>query len=332
MNNNKHIKILLDNGLKIKTISKLNESQIKVLAEKFHKLETKEQVIEVPNKKTYKIGPKGGKIGDLSVSQDPSTKEVMVQMGEDATIDFVNDPDATADGMPTTEGEMNEKYKSTAQQKFFWSKCTKSGDKKSRWCKWANEFQKDTKDKNLPEKLHPEKTVKVRKENYERFLEDSIVEMVDKYINPGMTKSQLVNRINEKANKTESFMLRNPKKNSMFSKDEGKEMKTMKRPIGRMFSLGEDTKEKEKTKIKEKEKNPGKKNPFQPKHNPAPKAKGEFKEQEIAPSKPGTKEKTREKDPGKKNPFAPKYNPAPKAGRGSLPNFLKWDKLKVNLK
>jgi len=336
MNNNKHIKILLDNGLNIKTISKLNESQIKVLAEKFHKLESKEQVTEVPSKKTYKIGPKGGKIGDLSVSQDPSTKEVMVQMEEDATIDLVNDPAATADGMPTTEGEMNEKYKSTAQQKFFWSKCTKSGDKKSRWCKWANEFQKDTKDKNLPEKLHPEKTVKVRKENYERFLEDSIVGMVDRYINPGMTKSQLVNRINEKVNKTESFMLRNPKKNTMFSKEEGKEMKTMKRPIGRMFSIGsemsEDTKEKERTKTKEKEKDKEQKNPFAPKHNPKPKAKREFKEQEIAPSKPGTKEKTREKDPGKKNPFAPKYNPAPKAGRGSLPNFLKWDKLKVNLK
>jgi len=336
MNNNKHIKILLDNGLNIKTISKLTESQIRVLTEKFHKLETKEQVIEVPNKKTYKIGPKGGKIGDLSVSQDPSTKEVMVQMGEDATIDFVNDPDATKDGMQTTEGEMNEKYKSTAQQKFFWSKCTKSGDKKSRWCKWANEFQKDTKDKNLPEKLHPEKTVKVRKENYERFLEDSIVGMVDRYINPGMTKSQLVNRINEKVNKTESFMLKRPKKNTMFSKEEGKEMKTMKRPIGRMFSIGsemsEDTKEKERTKTKEKEKDKEQKNPFAPKYNPKPKAKREFKEQEIAPSKPGTKEKTREKDPGKKNPFAPKYNPAPKAGRGSLPNFLKWDKLKVNLK
>jgi len=259
-------------------------------------LETKEQVIEDPNKKTYKIGPKGGKIGDLSVSQDPSTKEVTVQMEEDATIDLVNDPATTADGMPTTEGEMNEKYKSTAQQKFFWSKCTKSGDKKSRWCKWANEFQKDTKDKNLPEKLHPEKTVKVRKENYERFLEDSIVGMVDRYINPGMTKSQLVNRINEKVNKTESFMLKRPKKNTMFSKEEGKEMKTMKRPIGKLSSIGEGTK--------------------------------------TAPARPDTDtdKKEKGKDRDKKTPYGPKYNPKPKAGRGSLPNFLKWDKLKVNLK
>jgi hypothetical protein len=127
-------------------------------------------------------------------------------------------------------------------------------------------------------------------------------------------------------------MLKRPKKNTMFSKEEGNEMKTMKRPIGRMSSLGEDTKEKERTKTKEKEKDKERKNPFQPKHNPAPKAKKEFKEQEIAPSKPGTKEKTREKEPGKKNPFAPKYNPAPKAGKGNMPNWLVWNKLGVNLK
>jgi hypothetical protein len=338
MKTNKYVKILLDNGLGVKTISKLNESQMKVLAEKFEKEESKEQVQQKQTTSTV-VGPKGGvvptKPGQTQVSLKPvanAAPGTMEVVESDDTVDFVMDPAATEDGMPTTEGEMNEKFKSTAQQKFFWNKCTKSGDKKSRWCKWANEFQKDTKDKNLPEKLHPEKTVKVRKENYERFLEDSIVEMVDKYINPGMTKSQLINRITEKVNKSESFMLKRPKKNTMFSKEEGNEMKTMKRPIGRMSSLGEDTKEKERTKTKEKEKDKERKNPFAPKYNPKPKAKKEFKEQEIAPSKPGTKEKTREKEPGKKNPFAPKYNPAPKAGKGNMPNWLVWNKLGVNLK
>jgi hypothetical protein len=229
-------------------------------------------------------------------------------------------------------GETNERFKSTAQQRFFWRKCDKSEDKKSKWCQLANEFQKDTKDKNLPKKLHPEKSVKVKTEGYEKYLEDSIVEMVDRYINPAMTKSQLINTLNEKVNKSESFMLKKPKRNSMFSQDEGKEMKTMKRPIGKMFSLGEDTKEKERTKEKEKEKDKDRKNPYEPKHKPAPKARKEFKEQEVAPSRPDTKERTKEKDPGKKNPFQPKHNPAPKAGKTSLPNFLKWDKLRVNLK
>lgn len=333
MKTNKYVKILLDNGLNVKTISKLNESQMRVLVERFKKLESKEQVTPItqPAKTGFKIQgsgnlPKTDK--GYSLSKNPDGSMDAFPMTEDDTLNIVTDPAAT------TEGETNERFKSTAQQRFFWKKCDNSKDKKSKWCQLADEFQKDTKNKRLPKKLHPEKTVKVKTEGYEKYLEDSIVEMVDRYINPAMTKSQLINTLNEKVNKSESFMLKKPKRNSMFSQDEGKEMKTMKRPIGKMFSLGEDTKEKERTKTreKEKEKGPGKKNPYEPKHRPAPKARKEFKEQEVAPSKPGTKEKTREKGPGKKNPFQPKHNPAPKAGKGTLPNFLKWDKLGVNLK
>ena len=337
MKTNKYVKILLDNGLNVKTISKLNESQMRVLVERFKKLESKEQVTPItqPAKTGFKIQgsgnlPKTDK--GYSLSKNPDGSMDAFPMTEDDTLNIVTDPAATADGIPTTEGETNERFKSTAQQRFFWKKCDNSKDKKSKWCQLADEFQKDTKNKRLPKKLHPEKTVKVKTEGYEKYLEDSIVEMVDRYINPAMTKSQLINTLNEKVNKSESFMLRKPKRNSMFSQDEGKEMKTMKRPIGKMFSLGEDTKEKERTKTREKEKDKERKNPYEPKHRPAPKARKEFKEQEVAPSKPGTKERTKEKDPGKKNPFQPKHRPAPKAGKGSLPNFLKWDKLGVNLK
>lgn len=282
MNNNKHIKILLDNGLNIKTISKLNESQIRVLAEKFNKLETKEQST-TPQNTTPITKP------TTSYLVKPNAKTMVNGVEVDTT-------DGKTVVTPLKEtGETNERFKSTAQQRFFWKKCDNSKDKKSKWCQLANDFQKDTKDKNLPKKLHPEKTVKVKTEGYEMFLEDSIVEMVNRYINPAMTKSQLVKTISEKTNKSDSFMLRRPKKNTMFSKEEGREMKTMKRPIGKMFSTGsemsEDTKEKERTKTREKE-----------------------------------------KDKDRKNPYAPKHNPAPKAGRGSLPNFLKWNNLGVNLK
>ena len=65
---------------------------------------------------------------------------------------------------------------------------------------------------------------------------------------------------------TESFMLKNPKKVTMFSEEEGVEMK---RPIGRLTSLGEDTETKPappKTKPGTK---PGKGNPFKrPNTNP----------------------------------------------------------------
>ena len=345
--------------MNVKTISKLNESQIKVLAEKF---EAKE-AIQTTQQTGYRTVITPGSQANLNVNGT----DISVDPSKGITMMSQTKPVGTGE---VKEQEVSEKFKSTAQQRFFWKKCDNSKDKKSKWCQLADEFQKDTKNKRLPKKLHPEKTVKVKTEGYEKYLEDSIVEMVDRYINPAMTKSQLINTLNEKVNKSESFMLKKPKRNSMFSQDEGKEMKTMKRPIGKMFSLGEDTKEKERTKTKEKEKDKDRKNPYEPKHNPAPKAgdtkekertktrekekdkerknpyepkhrpapkaKNEFKEQTVAPTKPATKQPTRpgikEKDPNKKNPFSPKHSPAPKAVQGSLPNFLKWDKLKVNLK
>ena len=80
---------------------------------------------------------------------------------------------------------------------------------------------------------------------------------------------------------------------------------------------------------------PERKNPFEPKHNPKPKAKSdELKEMygtETAPApvkKPGTKEKS----PGKGTPFQPKHNPKPKAGKSNIPTWLTWNKLGVKLK
>jgi len=331
MKTNKYIKILLDNGLNVKTISKLNESQMKVLAEKF---EAKEAVQTTQQTGFLtKITP--GSTANLNVNGT----DISVDPSKGITMMSQTKPVGTGE---VKEQEVSERFKSTAQQKFFWNKCTKSGDKKSKWCKWANEFQRDTKDKDLPKKLHPEKKVKVKTEGYEKFLEDSIVEMVDRYINPAMTKSQLINTLNEKVNKSESFMLRKPKKNSMFSQDEGKEMKRMKRPISKMFSLGEDNKEKIKpdtdTDTREKDKGKDRKNPYIPKRKTKPKAfKGEYFENTTAPSKPvvnpDTDTDTKEKDKGRKNPFEPKHRPKPKAFTDKkMPTWLTWNKLGVNLK
>ena len=55
------------------------------------------------------------------------------------------------------------------------------------------------------------------------------------------------------------MMLKNPKKNTMFSKNEGMEMK---RPIVRMSSMGENTKEKQRTVT------PGIKTPPKRRNNP----------------------------------------------------------------
>ena len=53
---------LIEKGLSSKTVGKLTESQINVLHSKL----VGEQVTEVPGKKTYKVGPAGGKVGNLN--------------------------------------------------------------------------------------------------------------------------------------------------------------------------------------------------------------------------------------------------------------------------
>jgi len=342
----KDIQRLLENGFKFETIKNWSEKQIKTLSELFKKSETKEAVQTTQQTGfVTKITP--GSAANLSADN----VNISVDPSKGITLKTPNKPVGTGE---TKEGEMTERFESKAQQGLFWAKCKNStGKTKEKWCEMAREFSKSTSKKqykDMPEKKHPEKTAKrtVKKktnENFEKFLEDSIVNMLDKHINPSMTKGKLIKSINERKN-SEPFMLRQPKKNTMFSQDEGKEMKTMKRPIGKMYSIGkemsEDTKEKTRTKPdtdtdkKEKGKDRDRKNPFQPKHKPAPKMKkGEYNENTTtAPTKPGTKEKTREKDPGKKNPFQPKHKPAPKMRqeKTEIPTWLTWNKIGVKLK
>lgn len=308
------IKVLLENGIRANTISKMNETQIKVLVNRF-----------VVSEQT---APQN------TTPQTTTTTKYVVKPNSKTMVNGV-EIDTTGGkttATPMKETELSEKFESKAQQGLFWAKCkNSSGKTKEKWCKMAKEFSDSTTKKQyekMPEKKHSEKN-----EDYEKYLEDSIVEMLEKHINPSMTKGDILKTINEKTKDTDGVMLSNPKKNTMFSKDEGKEMKTMKKSMGNNTEVAP-TKPDTDTDTKEKDKGKDRKNPFQPKHKPAPKAKREFKEQTTAPTKPDTDTDTKEKDKGKdrKNPFQPKHNPAPKAGKGSLPNFLTWDKLGVNLK
>jgi hypothetical protein len=67
---------------------------------------------------------------------------------------------------------------------------------------------------------------------------------------------------------------------------------------------------------------PDRKSPYQPKHQPAPKA-GDTKE---APVKTPVKTPTK---PDRKSPYQPKYQPAPKA---ELPDFLKFKNLNIQFR
>jgi hypothetical protein len=141
--------------------------------------------------------------------------------------------------MGMAESTLKERFESKAQQNFFWAKCnTSKGVKKKKWCEMAREFSDSTSKKQyekMPEKLHPEKTVKYKKEktneNLEKFLENKIISVLESKVRPRMKKSDLVKLVQEKS---ESMILRKPKKVTMFS-DEAPKMKT---PIAKLFSIG----------------------------------------------------------------------------------------------
>jgi hypothetical protein len=87
--------------------------------------------------------------------------------GENPELDKEMD-DYDADGMGIME-----KFESKAQQGLFWARCNKCKSENCKWCKMAKEFSKSTSKKQykaMPEKKHPEKTVKYKKkETKENF-------------------------------------------------------------------------------------------------------------------------------------------------------------------
>jgi len=151
-----------------------------------------------------------------------------------------DDSDNDRSNMGMAESEISEKFESKAQQGLFWARCNKCSSKNCKWCKMAKEFSDSTTKKeykNMPEKKHPEKTVKYKKgktnENLQDFLEQKITEMLHSNITPRMTKKDLIETVKKKSKNMKSMIIRRPKKVSMFSDEAPMEL-----PIGKMFSIG----------------------------------------------------------------------------------------------
>ena len=321
MRTKKDIQFLLENGLSSSFLSKLNDSQTKSLVERFNKKETKEAV-QTTQQSGYKTTITPGTQANLNINGT----DISVDPSKGITMVSTNKPVGTGE---VTEVDVNEKFESQSQQNFFWAKCnTSKGVKKNKWCELAREFSDSTSKKQYktkPKKKNPEKM----DESYEKFLEDKIVGMIERRIEPKMTKGDILKTISEKMEKNNSMMLRNPKKMSMFSHESGIEGKRMKRPNQMMPIMGameeNDTKEKERTKERTKEKE--KDNPFKD-PNPGTKEKPrgyrknmeentkekERTKEKEAPTKPGTPPKRREnpfKDPNpgvKEDPRGEKKN------------------------
>lgn len=175
MSLNKKVGFLLDNGFNPDFISSLNEAKINVIYERMNKRETKE-VVMIPKdnsvdiekakaeKKTIEVYE-----DDTEIDQDPygSYRDTQ-QLQQRGPSDYGNNPkldkkmdDYDADGMGIME-----KFESKAQQGLFWARCNKCKTDDCKWCKMAKEFSKSTSKKqykDMPEKKHPEKTVKYKK-------------------------------------------------------------------------------------------------------------------------------------------------------------------------
>lgn len=220
MKNNIKAYELIEKGLSAKTVSKLNESQIETL---YKKLILSEQVTEVPVKKTYKIGPKGGKVGDVVVSQDPNTKEIMVttetEMTEDETDDVTDKNALGADALQNLTGQDaphdandmapdgmdddsddNRKMMGMSEEKKKeqnpWAICTAQlgkefgTRKRHTWsAKEKNKYERCVKD--------VKKSLKEGKNPVSLFLENEIMKIVEKNLPPRITKGDLVRYLSE---------------------------------------------------------------------------------------------------------------------------------------
>ena len=187
---------LIEKGLSSKTVSKLDESQINTLHTKL----LGEQVTEVPSKKTYKVGPKGGSLPanpkGYSVRQDPNTKEVVATAAEselEEDVEVTTDPNKETetqdpkqvgpssddgfgdetDGMGMFEGKSN-----------AFSIChSQVGPKKSRkWERCVKEVKKQLGEGKNPVSL---------------FIENQIMKIVEKNLPPRITKGDLVKYLSE---------------------------------------------------------------------------------------------------------------------------------------
>jgi hypothetical protein len=269
MKNKDRIKFLLREGLSIQTIANLNETQLIVLSEKFKKKETKEQtqvvtqVYDSKNPEEVKklnqalqdpasLQGKIVQVKETEMTEDETNNVTSANaLGKDSEQSYTGQEsphdanDMADDGMDDDSGNnrslmgvaestINEKFESKAQQNFFWAKCnTSRGVKKKKWCELAREFSDSTSKKDykkMPEKLHPEKTVNYKKEktneNLEKFLEKKIVSILENKVKPRMKKSDLVKLVKEKS---ESMILKNPKKVTMFSDEAPKPIRPKKK-------------------------------------------------------------------------------------------------------
>jgi hypothetical protein len=320
MKSNIKILKLVEHGLKGSTLAELNERQIDALYSRLveSKKENKEAVMVSKTNKaeidklkqtgsTFEVY-EGDDAFEKDAEQDYTSQEGPHDAGDMAPDGMDDDSDNDRNMMAQTESEVNEKFESKKQQKYFFAKCGDGKTKEQKkWCKMAKEFADSTKNfSKLPEKKENKeefnfgdynqkimsintgnlknKMTKTFNPTFEQKLQESIEKMVQKHIRPKISKKDFINTITEAEKEIET-----PVKPDVDTPSRPK-------PV----------------------------TPYQPKHQPAPKAK----EKEIeTPVKPDVDTPSR---PKPSTPYQPKHQPAPKAS--DIPDWLNFNNIGINLK
>jgi hypothetical protein len=313
MNTNQKKLKLVKEGIKASTLNKMTDSQVDIL---FSKLQEQVSTVTEPAKTGYKVGDKGGNLPatpkGYNVKKNPDGTILATPNEQDDTLNVVQDPDASADGMGMfEEKEIDEKFESKKQQKYFFAKCGDGKTKEQKkWCKMADEFGKKTNFAKLPEKK------KETKENYQKMISGALNKI-------GQSKlGEIKPTVTMGESKIEKEIMRLVEKHIT--------PKMSKKDFNNLLE-GDTKTAPAKPKEREKEKKPG--HPFKPDPNKkgAPKAKKRVMDEDTktAPAKPKV-------NPGTKpiHPFAPDPNKqgAPKAIKRELPSFLKFNQLGLKTK
>ena len=319
MNIEKKILRLLEHGFNTSTLADLKPKQIEALYDRLveDKEENNETVMvsknnpaEIENlkktNKTFEVYEDNSPF-EKDAEQDYTGQEGPHDASDIAPDGMDDDSDNDRNMVGQTESQIEEKFESKKQQKYFFAKCGDGKTKEQKkWCKMAKEFADSTKNfSKLPEKKdetseefsfkdylgkvgsvvasNMAKNVKpTLNPGFSGKLEESIMNMIDKHITPKMTKKDFIKTIMEAEREVET-------------------------PV--------------KPDVKPERPRPA--TPYQPKHKPAPKAG----EREVeTPVKPDVKPER----PRPATPYQPKHKPAPKAE--DIPQWLTFDAIGINLK
>jgi hypothetical protein len=314
MNTNQKKLKLVKEGIKTSTLNKMTDTQVDVLFSKLQEqvTTTTKQVktITVPQNIAKSTG---ADIGNVNVKTDADGNVIATEMTEDDTLKVVQDPDATEDGMGMMEEkEIDEKFESKKQQKYFFAKCGDGKTKEQKkWCKMADEFAKKTNFAKLPEKK------KETKEGYDDMVGGALNKIAQaklSQVKPSVTmgESEIEKQI---MRLVEKHITPKMKKEDLLSLIEGDTKTAPAKP-------------KEKERVKPKPKHPFKPDPDK---KGAPKAKkSEMGEDtKTAPAKPKVSPGTKPKHPFQPDPDK---KGAPKAIKRELPSFLKFNQLGLKTK